>query len=426
MDKMKIAADLVRSGEITYIDYVSEISAAEMDISEGRFRPWDVSYWKTVRRAHSDGKKVVFVSGPVPPEVLYAMDCIPFYVDFFPSRLLQNAYLSSWLIGETEKKVNPDLCRLNKIQIGSLLAGNMGVIPDAYISAPIPCDSARTAYFSMERLIKAPSFHFDIPICRNSRSLDYIEAQFGAFINFIERITDKKLDWESLRYRIDLSNKSAELLERCSLLRKVRPCPMSSHMNIWNELMNAFAPTEEMLSLLQKELEICRSRIETGESPCPDGEKHRLLLMHNMLWQGLDLMDWLESEYGAVTVMDGYSFRKREFFDHPDDRADCFKIMCRRMLYGSTAHGAGAFGDDILDAAYGVINDYSADVSIFLGSSGCRHEWASLKMLTDSIFDKFGIPTLIFDIDNADMNYKSDGEIKSAISQYMDTVINKN
>lgn len=249
--------------------------------------------------------------------------------------------------------------------------------------------------------------------------------QFGAFIDFVERLTEKKLDWTQLKYRIELSNKAGELLDKGAALRRNKPCPMSSHMNVWNELMNAFAPTEEMLKLLSEELNICNKRAAEGESPCPDGEKHRILLLHNMLWQGIDLMDWLEREFGAVTVMDGYSFRKREYFENPENRIDCFRVMCRRMQNGTTAHGAGASGSELIDMIHGIIRDYDADVSIFMGNSGCRHEWASLKMLTDSIEAEFKMATLKIDVDNTDRNYKSEAEIKNALSEYMDTVVNK-
>ena len=425
MDKMKYAADLVYSGEISYIDYVSEISAAAFDLSDGKFRPWDKDYWKMVRNAHQNGKKVVFVSGPAPVEILYAMDCVPLYLDFLPSRLSENVILTSKLISETDKRINSSLCRLNKTEIGTLLSGRMGVTPDAYVAVPIPCDSARSAYKAMEGCINAPAFHFDIPVRKSDNSLEYIEAQLAAFIDFIERLTDKKLDWDKLKYHMTLSNTAGRLLEECVSLRKSKPCPMSSHLNVWNELMSAFSPTEEIISLLNEELNILKTRISSSESPCTEGEKHRVLLLHNMLWQGLDITDWLESTYNAVTVMDGYCLKKREYFENLDNKTECIKTMCRRMLSGSTVHGAGASGEELLSIMDNVIRDYSVDVCIFMGNAGCRHEWASSKMLTDHIQDTFKMSTLMMDIDNTDRNYKSEHDIKTAIAEYMDAVVNK-
>ena len=425
MDKMKYAADLVFKGEISFLDYVSEMSATDFDLADGKFRPWDKDYWKMIRDAHQNGKKVVFVSGPAPVEILYAMDCVPLYLDLLPSRLSENVILTSKLIGETDKRINSDLCRLSKAEIGTLLTGRMGVTPDAYVAVPIPCDSARAAYKSIEGCINAPAFHFDIPGRKSYNSLEYIEVQLSAFIDFLERLTDAKLDWDKLKYRMNLSNTAGRLLEECVSFRKNKPCPMSSHLNVWNEMMSALSPTEEIIKLLNEELNILKTRVSSSESPCAGGEKHRVLLLHNMLWQGLDITDWMESKYNAVTVMDGYCLKKREYFENLDNKADCIKKMCLRMLKGASVHGSGVSGEELLSMMDNVIQDYSVDVSIFMGNAGCRHEWASSKMLTDYIENTFRMSTLIIDIDNTDRNYKSEKDIKIAISEYMDTVVNK-
>jgi len=180
-----------------------------------------------------------------------------------------------------------------------------------------------------------------------------------------------------------------------------------------------------MEKLLTKELEICNNRIAEGYSPCPEGEKHRVLLLHNLLWQGIDLTAWLERKYGAVTIKDGFCFRNREFFTKLDDKQDCIRIMSERMLSGSLAHAAGGSGEELLEAIEGIMGDFEPDVFMFLGNVGCRHAWAATKMVTDVLQEKYGLSMLLLDIDNTNRNYKSENEIKIAISEYMDTVVNK-
>ena len=148
-------------------------------------------------------------------------------------------------------------------------------------------------------------------------------------------------------------------------------------------------------------------------------------MLHNLFWQGIEITDKLESEFGAVTVMDGFPLKNREFFEHTDDISDCKRTMCGRMLWGSTVHGAAVSGLGLSETLDGVVRDFGADVSIFLGSSGCRHAWAAQKMVSDSIQAKYNIPTLVVDVDNTDRQYKSEKDIFAAISEYMDTVINK-
>lgn len=425
MADIKSRTDLVLSGEMTIIDYICEKSAIACNTPEGQTRPSDIAYWEMVRDAHKNGKKLIFISGPVPTEILYAMDCVPLYIDLIPSRISEDEGLTAKLINEAETRSNPNLCGLNKTNTGVLLSGNLGLEPDAYVTLPISCDSARTAYAEMGTYIKAPAYHFDIPLRTDEGSIKYVEMQFGHFIEFMEEVTERKLDWEQVKYRMELSDKSGRLLEECARLRRNKPCPMSSHMTIWNELMNAFAPTKEMEKLLTQELDICNDHITEGYSPCPNGEKHRILLLHNLLWQGIDITEWLESQYGAATVMDGFCFRKREFFTRLDDKQDCIRIMSKRIISGSRAHGAGVAGEELFETIEDVLSDYGPDVFIFMGNVGCRHAWAATKMLSDSIQEKYGISMLSLDIDNTDRRYKSEKEIKTAISDYMDTVVNK-
>ncbi len=410
------------SGEMTIIDYVCELSEADTG-KEGY--PSDLSYWETVRDAKKNGKKLIFMSGPAPLEILYALDCVPLYLDLLPARLSQNPDLTARLINEAETRANASLCSLSKTNTGILLKGVLGVSPDAFVSLPIPCDSARTACTELGRIVGAPSFHFDIPLRRDSRSLRYVEMQLERFIGFIEGITGRSLEWEALKYRMELSNRAAELAEKCAALRAAKPCPLSSRLTIWNELLNALGPTAEMETLLTKELELCSRRNDEAYSPCPDGEKHRVMLMHNMLWQGVALMEHLEARHGAVTVLDGFFFGARERFTKPDDIMDCVSVMSRRLLEGSRAHAAGATGEELLVAIELAKKDFSADVFLFLGSAGCRHAWATTKMVSDLVQEKYGQPILLLDIDNTDSRYKSESEIKNAVDQYMDTVINK-
>lgn len=138
----------------------------------------------------------------------------------------------------------------------------------------------------------------------------------------------------------------------------------------------------------------------------------------------MELTAWLEKEYDAVTIADGYCFSERELFDVSDEAA-CVNLMCRRMLSGSMTHGSGVSGDELLASIEKLLPLYEPDVFIFLGSRGCRHNWAATKMVSDVVLARYGVAMLMLDVDNTDFRYKSEGEIRTLISEYMDTVVNK-
>ncbi len=412
----------VQDGKLTIIEYICEVSALGR---EKMYSPSDLSYWEAVRDAHKNGKKLIFTNGPVPLEIIYALDCVPLCLDLLPSRLSQDEALTAKLINEAETHANASLCSLHKTNTGILLSGTLGLKPDAYVTVPIACDSARAACPETGRYLDAPSLHFDIPLRRDGSSARYVGMQFEYFIGFMEEIAGKKLDWEKVKYRMELYNRSAVLLRECAELRRTRPCPMSSHLTVWNELMNAFGPTEEMVKLLEAEISLCKERIDSGVSPCLNGEKHRVLLLHNLLWQSIGITAVLEEGFGAVTVADGSCFGPRELFTEPDNKQACLDLMCRRLQSGSMAHGAGVTGEELLASIYSLLRDYVPDVIIFLGNRGCKHAWATTKMVSDVVQERYKIPILTLDVDNTDFRYKSEKEIIDLISEYMDTVVNK-
>jgi hypothetical protein len=53
------------------------------------------------------------------------------------------------------------------------------------------------------------------------------------------------------------------------------------------------------------------------------------------------------------------------------------------------------------------------------------HAWAATKMISDAVQNQYGMPMLMLDVDNTDFRYKSEKEIRTAVSEYMDTVVNK-
>ena len=125
----------------------------------------------------------------------------------------------------------------------------------------------------------------------------------------------------------------------------------------------------------------------------------------------------------AVTVLDGYGLAVRPRFEAPDDRASCLLVMAARMATGSAAHGGGVPGEGKLAALEAILTDYALDVFLFLGSRGCRHEWAESKLASDILHEKYGVSMLLMDMDNTDLRYKSMEEIFGAIAEYMETVV---
>ena len=423
--------DAVMRGEMSVFEFCCQKVEGQMERMKERNPDllWTLEIqsvmWHNYRDAQKSGKKLVFFGGPVPVDIIVAFDCIPVYLDTVPIRLSPNPVLTGKFIDSAEKYVPQTTCGLCKTYLGTLLEDQYGSTPDAFVYSAVPCDSSRVVYPNMARLMKVPTFSFDYPYRRDERGLNYLADQTEKFVEWMEDFTGKKLDWDKLKEAMTNSNRTYELQGKCADLRKHKPCPLPGRMLVLNGTSNAMACFPEMGDLLQKELETGEMLIELGMGPCVNGEKHRAALLQNMLWSSSGVMDWLEREYDTVAVMDAFGFQHGDLYQDLDNPRDCYLTMAKKMQNNPMIHGAAGPSENFVYLVDKIFEDYEPDVSLFVGHIGCKHTWASAKMVTDMIQNKYGIPSLYLDVDGIDGRYKSPDEIKAAIAEYMDTVVNK-
>ncbi len=428
MADVKNLEELVLKGEMT----ITEFACAKIDGSIERMKEkhpemlWTMEIqkfmWDSYRDAHKNGKKLVFYGGSVPTELIAAFDCVGFYMDTIPFRLSTNPNLTSKYIDEAEKYVSASMCGLDKTELGAWLCGAYGMQPDIFVYNSVPCDSSRVAYPALEKIINVPTFSFDLPFRRDERGAEYLADQIEEFITFMEEHTGHKLDWDKLKYYMENSNRNFELQKKCADMRKHKPCPLPGRMLVLNGTTNAVACEPIMGDLYESELEVAQMMVDLGMGACPD-EKYRIAMLQNMIWGNAGIMDWMQQEYNAVAVMDAFGFQGDIMYEHMDDRRDCLKTMGRKMQNNPMIHGASGPSEHHLKLVEDIFQDYDPNVSMFLGHVGCKHTWASAKMITDMIQEKYGMPTLFVDLDAIDGRYKSSDEIKAQISEYFETVV---
>ena len=383
--------------------------------------------WEEVRDAHKNGQKLVFFGGPVPVEIIRAFDCVPFFLDTVSTRIASMEELCGRYIDETEKYAPTSMCGIDKAQLGCAILGEYGVKPDAFVHATVPCDSARIAYPIMERIFNCPTFTLDCPFHHDDRGYRYLAGQMDAFVAFMEKLTGLK--WDADRYDrfkaiMEESNKAYSALVKLTELRKRKPCPLPGRTLVLNELVACMSGSPACTAMLETQLQMGEMLADMGmsASKCPE-EKYRVCLMQNMLWSNTGIMDWMEKTYGAITVMDGFGYQNGILFDDMDDWKRIKYVAAMKMLNTPMIHGATGPTEYWLRIIDDMYADYSVNVSIFMGHVGCKHTWASGKIVTDMIQEKYGLPTLYVDVDAIDPRYKSNDELRAQLAEYMESVV---
>ena len=383
--------------------------------------------WEEVRDAHKNGKKIVAFGGPIPVEIIRAFDCVPFFFDTIPTRIASQEELCGRYIDAAEKYVPTSMCAIDKAQLGCTIMGELGIEVDAFAHATVPCDSARIAYPIMERIFNCPTFTLDCPFHHDDRGYRYLAGQMDAFVAFMEKLTGLK--WDADRYDrfkaiMEESNKAYSALVKLTELRKRKPCPLPGRTLVLNELVACMSGSPACTAMLETQLQMGEMLADMGmsASKCPE-EKYRVCLMQNMLWSNTGIMDWMEKTYGAITVMDGFGYQNGILFDDMDDWERIKYVAAMKMLNTPMIHGATGPTEYWLRIIDDMYADYSVNVSIFMGHVGCKHTWASGKIVTDMIQEKYGLPTLYVDVDAIDPRYKSNDELRSQIGEYFESVV---
>lgn len=420
----------ILSGEIS----IAEFASAKVESTIEKIREnnpdmlWTIMIqkhnWDSVMNAHKNGKKIVIFGGAMPVEVFAAFDLVPFYLDMIPFKLCSYPRVVSKFIDESEKYISTSTCGLDKTELGGILSGGYGFQPDIFVYSSTPCDSSRVAYPNMEQMMKLPTFSFDTPFRRDDRGVDYLADQVGDLIKFLEETTGTKLDWEKLKYHMELSNQIYILQKKLSDLRKNKPCPLPSSVLILNGMTNAVPCYPELLEVFEEEYAMGQMLVELGMGACEE-EKYRVAVLQNMIWGNTRLMTWMEKTYNAVCIMDAFGFQGDVLYDDLEDRRHCLRVMAQRMQNNPMIHGASGPSANHIKLVEKIFEEYDANVSIFFGHVGCKHTWASAKMVTDTIQSKYGYPTLLLDVDCIDARYKAEDEIKAQIAEYFETVVMK-
>ena len=97
--------------------------------------------------------------------------------------------------------------------------------------------------------------------------------------------------------------------------------------------------------------------------------------------------------------------------------------MARKMMNFPMIHGAAGPVDYYTDRIKYLMDNFNINTSVFFGHVGCRHTWASTKILSDYIQENYGMPSLLIDVDCIDGRYKSPEEIQNTIAEYLETVV---
>ena len=363
------------------------------------------AYYLEAKNAAENGRKVAWITGGGPVELLIAMDVIPVYPENHAA--MCGAFKMGVELCEVAEQMgySRDLCSYARCDIGSAVTGKSPIMglpkPDFLVCCNNTCGMVTKWYEVLARLFDVPLVFFDTP---------FIHA-----LEQMESILGRKFEMDRLSEAVALSSEATGLWGKVLAECKNAPAPMTAFDGfILMAPIVTLRGLQQVVDFYEDLVEELRGRVAEGVAAVP-GERYRIL------WDNLPI--W---------------FRLRDLSDKFMDLGAC--VTASTYLNGWTAYGldagnpiesiarayASAFINDNLERRarmmQEIIEDFSIDGVIFHSNRSCRPYSMGQYDIKDMLTEWTGVPGILVEADMIDERAYAEGPLLNRIVAFMETL----
>ena len=327
----------------------------------------------------------------------------------------------------------PELCSYIRNNFGYLLSDDpqppLGGIPRPDLLMAIS-----NACLNYIKWFEALHLYFDKPFVlinsphRLSSSkqpdyyINYVAKEIEEAIPQLEKIGGTKLTKEIFSAAAHYSREVVKYWMAIMELQKATPAPAN-----FPDLANLiFVPTslsasELGVKLLKQAYEELKIRVETKTGAIAE-EKHRLILVNIPPWYRFGISN-IFAEKGCVFPFGDYT--RYVWATQDIDDSDPMEYFAKKALGFGVVDG---FGSSTAETNYGWldsrleqdIKDYKIDGAVVQINKSCKIMSTGGMDVASVIRDKFKIPVVVIDADQADERFFSDAEFKLRVDAFLE------
>ncbi len=384
-----------------------------------------IKYFNELYQATIEEKPVAWINFGLPPELFWAMDIPPFAIDAIngQSAVMNQEGTLKW-IDSAHTHIPEYLCATNKVVLGAAVSGDLA-LPSILAVPSSPCDSNLATYPLIAEYFGFPYYCVDMPYAINGnineKGLQYMANEIKSLVTVLEGITGKKLDYDRLKETMECVNKCHEYILKIYELREgVVPSPYSS-MDALAEtpMLTCLMGKPEVLDYYANQYEKTKAMVERKEGHLKE-EKIRLVWIYGAPVFDYSVFDWLEQEYGAVSVGNMSNNMMIEPMEDLSSMDSIFRGLAGKIAKMPMVRECGGTWDVYLDAAIDLCRRYKADAAVFGGHVACKGNWAIAKMVKDRIKEETGIPVLNLEVDLFDPRVTSPETARAVIDNFFE------
>jgi len=287
--------------------------------------------------------------------------------------------------------------------------------PTFMLSSGAACDARYKWFQALRRYWDVPLWVLELPhpgvneIAMEGAldyTIKYVVEELREFVNFLERLLGRKMDWDRLSEILDCQEKVFEVWGAANDLRTAKPCPMHSR-DFWTMMVPAYymADKKETIEAYQAVYDEVKARVDGGIGAVPN-EKYRLAFAELPPWHSLDFFDSLADRgWNFVTESMGYHPPKLTDREHVSDPLEriarlIFKslaglLMGRKVAGERTIGGAQPYLD--------MVTKYQADGVLFHPLLSCRTATFYLTHAANVLLERVNVPSFFMQGDIVDL-----------------------
>lgn len=401
-----------------------EVKEKQKIKSAKKMRDLMTAYYLDAMTAAQNNKKVAWITSGGPVEPLVAMDIIPVYPENHGAMIGASKMGEDLCIKAEDMGYSPDLCSYARADISCSVVngGPIGGLPkpDMLICCNNICGTVMKWYEIQARFFQVPLFILDTPVCHTSYTPDiaaYVQAQMNEYIEFLETVTQQKMDRDRIASVGRLSLEGQRLWQKVLNTTTHRPSPMSAFdAFFFLALIVTLRGTQVPVDFYKELILEMEQRIKDGISIVPE-EKYRLLWDNLPIWYQLKWLSNKFSDHNACLVADTYTSAwcgNMSYFDENnflDTMAEAYTHIYLNI-------GVDQMADNILE----MIHFYQADGLVMHSNRSCKPYSFGQMDIMRIVREKTGIPVLMLEADMVDPRNFSQAQAETRIDAFMEMI----
>jgi len=381
--------------------------------------------------------------------IFKAMDIVPLMPENFGGLCATKRVAAAYIDKAESEGYSNVLCGYARTHLGYCMrVHELGAIPpnapDGGMVKPTviignsnTCDDHIKWAEAMGRYYDVPAVSYDVVTPSPSVAFrDDVRQQYMRYqvdqnrrlIQFLEKHTGHKMDWDKLSYMLDMSHKTTRVYAQAFELRKAVPCPMPTE-----DQFNLFVPAlmmpgdERALRLYEELIEELKYRVEHKIGVIPN-EKYRLIWGPGLPpWHTMKMFQQFE-KLGAVFVTEiAYSVPSMEGVrEPPDSITDPLERMAwgqyEGFLQKQRRSAVGGYSILEMDNPLERIEPFKAEGVVFHWLKSCRATTIGQRWYQNLIQERTGVPTLQLESDICDLRDMAEVDWSAKIEAFIEVV----